>query len=333
MTSLLGFHNIFPNRFTRLFPCLLLMIVLMSRCSAQQDQPVNSETEKPALHRLIQAHQADLEAKEKAHASNRELGQLWSRLGVDYSLAGEFANAENAMNHAVSALSKDQADTDQYAEALDELGALYRVYGRIPEALKCRRQALTLREKLGDPLKIARSETHLAELALLSKHYKEALAASDAAYRKLAGIGNAIKVDFIMALLVRGDAECRLHRIAECLSDSQEAVAMSKSALPDDSIAEGAALTLLSEAQLRNGQALQAENSARQAVTVLKQELASGDPRVRFAITQDRDCLQALHRKDEAREAEAQLEAIDRRTAQPCVSCTVSVYGLRAPGH
>jgi tetratricopeptide (TPR) repeat protein len=285
------------------------------------------------LQRRIEERLAALEAKENAHASNREVGSQWSLLAEDYSLAGEAGNGESAFNHAVEFFSKEPENRDLYATALDELGALYRVYGRIPEALNCRRKALALREKLGDPLQLALSQSHLAELALISKKYKEAFAGADRAYRQMAGVENARKADILSALLVRTYAKCRLRRRAECLSDAQQALALSRSAFAEDSMPMGAALMALSSAQLDNGVALEAEVSARRAWDILNRELAPDDPRVIFAMSQDRDCLLALHRNEEAHEIDAQVSAVHRLPEQSCASCTVSVYGLRADDH
>jgi tetratricopeptide (TPR) repeat protein len=334
MTSLPGPRILAFHRVTFPLACLLLLAATANRSDAQQQSEQSKpETGRPALQRRIEVRLTALVAKENAHASNREVGYLWSRLGDDYSQAGEFGNAESAFNHAIESFSKEPGNRDLYARALDQLGALYRVYGRIPEALNCRRKALALREKLGDPLQLALSQSHLAELALISNKYKEAFRGADSAYRQMSGMENAHKGDLLSALLVRTYAKCGLRRNAECLSDAQQALALSRSAFAEDSLPVGAALMALSSAQLDNGAAEEAEGSARRALSALKTELASNDPRVVFAMHQDRDCLLALHRKEEARKIDAQVSAIDRQPSQPCVSCTVSVYGLRAADH
>jgi tetratricopeptide (TPR) repeat protein len=334
MTSLFGFRISALHRVTFSLACLLLLAAAVNRSDAQQQSEQSKpETNRPALQQRIEKRLAALDAKENAHASNRDVGYQWSRLGEDYSLAGEFGNAEGAFNHAVESYSMEPADLDLYAGALDELGALYRVYGRLPEALNCRRKALAVREKLGDPLQLALSQSHLAELALISNKYKEAFKGADRAYRQMSGMKNVAKGDLLSALLVRTDAKCRLHRRVECLSDAQQAFELSRSAFAENSMPVGAALMALSSAQLENGAALEAEDSARRAWGILNRELASNDPRVIFAMSQDRDCLLALDRKEEARKIDAEVSAIHREPEQPCASCTVSVYGLRAADH
>ena len=89
----------------------------------------------------------------------------------------------------------------------------------------------------------------------------------------------------------------------------------------------------LSFAQLRNGSAAAAEDSAHEAFTILRAQFTPGDPRVVFALSQDRDCLMAMHRKEEAQQVEAQLAAIQSKSSASCAQCTVSAFGLRDPSH
>jgi hypothetical protein len=139
--------------------------------------------------------------------------------------------------------------------------------------------------------------------------------------------------NLISALLVRSYANCGLRHREECLSDAQQAVAMSRGAFPERSPEFASSLLALSVAQLHNGAAAAAEDSAREALGILRRELSAGDPRLGFVLSQDRDCLVALHRKEEARQVAAQLAAIGAQPSDSCVQCTVSAFGLQAARH
>jgi len=280
----------------------------------------------------IRQQLTDLNTREMANASNRELGYRWTVLGFEYSNAGQFTSSENAYNHALDLLGRDPADAGLNAEALDQLGALYRIYGRLPESLNCRRKALALRTKLGDRKLIALSQSHLAEIALVSRQYREALQQADDAYRGMVASGGANR-DKISALIVRTYAKCGLGRHAECLSDANEIFALNRGVFPEQSPEVSSLLMLLSIAQLRNGSAAAAEDSARQAVAILRTALSPSDPRLVFALAQDRDCLLALHRKEEARQVAAQLAALESKSSESCAQCTVSAFGLQASSH
>lgn len=321
--------------FRRAVSALVLVLVILACAwvgNAQQDGGAGPEGALSSTQQRIREQLAALNSREMANAPNRELGYRWTVLGYEYSKAGDFVNAENAYNRAVERLSLNPADTSLDAEALDQLGALYRIHGRIPESLNCRRKVLALREKIGDPAEIAQSQSHLAEVALVAKQYKEAYRGADGAYRAMAALESSKKSDLVSALVVRAYASCGLHRHSECLSDAQQVLGISRSAFPENSPEVSASLLALSYAQLRNGAASEAEDAARQGLAILKANLSPGDPRLRFALSQDRDCLQALHRKEEAREIDAQISAFDR-SAQSCAFCTVSVSGLRTTDH
>ena len=332
MIFFLNTRSIACHRFLYLFGFFLLFLPnQLARAQAlSQSAPVTTTDD--AANQRIRRQLTELNTREMANASNRELGYRWTVLGLEYSNASQFTSSENAYNHAIDLLSKDPADASLQAEALDQLGALYLIYGRLPESLNCRRKALALRTKLGDAKLIALSKSHLAEIALVSRQYREALQQSDEAYIGMTAAGAAIS-DKVSVLIVRTYATCGLHRRAECLSDAQQVLALSRTAFPEQSPEVSSSLMALSVAQLDDGSPAAAEESARQALAILKVQFSANDPRMVFALSHDRDCLVAMHRKEEARQVEEQLAALQSKSAASCTQCTVSAFGLRAPSH
>ena len=304
--------------------CLALSIAAASHCTAQSNQTSD-------LQQRIHGQLAALQ--EHPPSSNHELGYQWTLLGVEYTEADDFKNAENAYNRALEALSKDPADASLYAETLDQFGALYRMYERTPEASNLYRKALALRQKMSDPIEIARSQSRLAEIALATHKFKEAFTEADDAYAAMVRLNDPAKVELISTLIERSYAQCGLRRHKECLSDAKEAVALSRSSFTGDLQPAGAALVALGSAQLRDGEAEQAGDSTQQGLRILRERLAEGDPRITFVLLQYRDCLRAMHRNDEAQEIATQLSVKNRQPARPCPQCTVSAWGLRSPAH
>ena len=331
----LNTRSIACHRFLNLFAFFLLFLLFLPNQLVRAQalsQSAPATTADDAASQRIRRQLTELNTREMANASNRELGYRWAVLGLEYSNASQFTSSENAYNHAIDLLSKDPADASLHAEALDQLGALYRIYGRLPESLNCRRKALALRVQLGDQQLIARSHGHLAEIALESRQYREAFREADEAYNAMKPSG-VVNSDIISTLIVRTYAACGLHRRAECLSDAQQVLALSRTAFPEQSPEVSSSLMALSVAQLDDGSPAAAEESARQAVAILKVQFSASDPRMVFALSQDRDCLVAMHRKEEARQVEEQLAALQSKSAATCAQCTVSAFGLRAPSH
>jgi tetratricopeptide (TPR) repeat protein len=306
--------------------------VLVFLLGAMQVFAQSDTSDKLPTQQKIHDRLAALHAQEQAHAGNLELGYQWALLGVEYAKSGDFANSESAYNHSLKLLDADTTRS-QYAEVLDQLGALYRIYGRIAEALNCRHRALAVREQMGDPLEIARSRSRLAELAFMSRKYKDAADGADQAYQVMVQRGDQEKSDLISTLIVRADARCALHKCAEGLADAHQAVTISRGAYPPDSIPVAASLMALGSAEMKNGATAEAEETIGQAVEIFKGQVAPTDPRLNYAMQRYRDCLLALNRKDEARAIHDQLENLNHQTPLSCSACTVSAYGLRPQTH
>lgn len=283
------------------------------------------------LQQRIHDQLALLHVREQAKASAHELGYRWALLGAEYTSAGDFANSESSYNHSLQLLSTDPASTTLYADVLDLLGALYRIYSRVPEALNCRRKALALRQQLGDPLEVARSKSHLAELALMSRKYKDALATADQAYESMTQLQDPQKADLTSTLIIRSYAECALRKCDRGLEDAQQALAISREVFKVDSVPLGAALMAVGSAELKSGATVGAANSMRQALQIFKLKFTAADPRLSYAMQQYRDCLLAQHQKREAREIDDQLSTLNLQSTSSCPSCTVSVFGLLTP--
>jgi tetratricopeptide (TPR) repeat protein len=294
--------------------------------AAQPQTSANSSDNTPLQQRIHE----QLAVLQQLNGSNRDVASQWALVGAEYLEAADFPNSENAYSRAIQLLRKNPADASLYAEALDQLGTLYRIYDRLPEALNCRRNALAVRQGLGDPLPIARSQSHLAELDLMARKYKEAFTGADAAYRTMTRLADKEKAEILSTLIVRAYAQCGLRHRSACLADAKEALALSRSAFASQSQPVGAALVALGSAQLKNGSAADAEASTQQALDIFKMQLASSDPRMIFAMQQYRDCLRALHHDEEAHDISTQLSTMSRQAGRPCPTCTVSIYGLRS---
>jgi tetratricopeptide (TPR) repeat protein len=313
---------------TALLVALLPVLFTTRELSAQGDPSGQLPVQQRIHNQLSLLHD-----REQAQASAHELGYRWALLAAEYSTAGDFANSENSFNRSLHLLSADTPATALYADVLDQLGALYRIYDRIPEALSCRRKALALREQMGDPLEVARSKSHLAELALMSRKFKDAFGSAGEAYEIMVRLQDPDKTDLISALVVRSYAECALHKCDRAVEDARQAVAMSRNAFGAESMPMGAALIALGSAALKTGATEEAANSMRQALQILKVQLTPADPRLNYAMSQYRDCLLAQNQRREAQEIDDQLSALNRQSTPSCPSCTVSVFGLRSAVH
>jgi tetratricopeptide (TPR) repeat protein len=313
-----------------LFAALVVFGMTADYAAAQSDKSNDTVNDKPnQVRHQEQIHDqlVILHANEEAHASDRDLGYRWAVIGQEYALTGDFTNSENAYTRALKLLGNDNPTTSVYADVLDQMGALYRIYGRLPEALNCRRKALALRQQLGDPVEIARSESHLAELDLMAHHYKDAARGADQAYKSMTVQQDPNQADLVSALVVLAYAHCAMHQCAQGLAEAQQALAISHKAFSPESMSVAASLVAVGSAQMKTGAREDASNTTDQAVHILQSQLTANDPRLTHALIQYRDCLLALHQKPEAEEISDQLSAA-RQSPQSCAGCTVSSFGL-----
>jgi tetratricopeptide (TPR) repeat protein len=282
------------------------------------------------LEKHIQSEVAVLNDAELSRMSGPQKAYRWAMLGSDYADAADFPHSESAYVHAVELLKNDPSQRVFYAAVLEKFGYLYLTYGRLPEALNCRRTALDVRQQIGEPLAIARSRSHLAEVLLTMRRYGQAEKEASAAYQSMIELDDSEKTDLVSVLVVLAYTRCARHSCSQGLADARQAVAISRVVFQPDSMPMGAALMVQGYAESKTGDVSNAEDTTRRALTILKVQLAPSDPRLIHALVQYHDCLKSQHKKQEASEVDQQLAAIYQRSRQSCMNCSVSVFSMRS---
>ena len=315
-----------------LLTCLALSHPLFAQSSTvaagNNSQPASSET--IARQHKIDAQLAELHRRQKADAPVHELAIRWAFLGAEYGNAGDTAEAEAAYNHAIQLVATEKQETELYSEILDQLGALYRIYGRNADALRCYRKALEVRAPFLDPLEDARSRARVAEIALQSHDYKEAYAETDQAYHSMLRMFDPDSSEVISALIVRAYAQCGLRHMHEAQLDASEALRLSRKEFSEASTQAAASLTALGFAQLKAGNATEAELLLHKAVDLFHAQLSTSDPRLLFAMQQYHQSLVSLHRKEEARRVQNELEAAVHQPQAGCANCDPGAFSVRS---
>jgi tetratricopeptide (TPR) repeat protein len=103
-----------------------------------------------------------------------ELGRGYIILAVACQGAGDFGNAQTALEHAVRILEHDREHPEDYASALENYAEFYSELGQLDVAAPMWRKAFHLRQGIGDHTGTALSSTRLAELALARNRVREA---------------------------------------------------------------------------------------------------------------------------------------------------------------
>ena len=219
----------------RLITGAVLGLLLSVYAPAQQVTQGSSETgvsansqltfKEEVTHRIALA-EADLRQAESTHVSDVELARLYGQLGLMYEDLGQMVRAEAMLQHAVSLLRHADEPNEDLAKAVSRLGNLHVVMGKLSPGRGEDMEALKLRQKLGDPLQIARSWSDLAALSIAQHKFAKARDFAQKAITEFAANAQAEVIDRIAARYALSLALCYL-------KDCPSAVPLLKDAIED----------------------------------------------------------------------------------------------------
>jgi tetratricopeptide (TPR) repeat protein len=269
-----------------------------------------------------------LQTAEQQHLPEVEQGALWAQLASAYQYAAEFLKAENAYNKSLHFLKTAPAAKAQYAATLESLATLYLLYGRVDEAESVRKQALAVREKLGNPFDIGLSRIHLANVAIARRQFKKAERLALRGMEEMESASNPPKTAILSGLITVTYAHCLRGHCGEGLTSAQEGLALANSNFVPDSAAVGFALETLGFAEWKTGAGQEAEEAMLRGIQIMRTKLVPADPRLRGALVQYENYLMETGRRVEGQEIHDEVERINSQGGTVCAACTVSVYSL-----
>jgi tetratricopeptide (TPR) repeat protein len=269
-----------------------------------------------------------IQIAEQQQRPNAERGALWARVASEYQYAAEFLKAEDAYNKALHLLKSAPAAKAEYAATLEGLATLYLIYSRVDEAESVRKQALAVREKLGDSSAIGLSQIHLANVAIARRQFKKAERLSLLGMQEMESSSNPPRAGILSGLITVTYAHCLRGHCAEGLTSAQQALAVANSRFEPGSAAAGFALETLGFAEWKTGDVQEGEKAMLRGIQILRTKLVPADPRLGGALKQYQAYLIAANRRVEAQEINEEVERMNSQTGIFCSTCTVSVDGL-----
>jgi tetratricopeptide (TPR) repeat protein len=317
-------NAVFSSLRSKLF--LLLLIASVSRVGVACAQTPNAQP--PSSQTRIARDLELIRIGEQQHLPPFRQAVLWEQLAVEYHIATDFPKAEDAYLKALHLLKNAPSATAEYASTLDDLSSLYTIYGRLGDAESARKQALKVRQKLGNPAENGQSVVHLADIALLRRDYKKAERLALQGLQMMESSSNPPRAATLSAFMTLTYARCSRGHCEEGLMNAKQAVAFANRNFESESVANGFALESLGFAQWKTGASQDAERNMLQALQILRARLSATDPRLAGAMSQYRSYLIEAHRTAEAQEIDEQVTRIVRQTGVYCQGCTVSVNSL-----
>lgn len=313
-------------RYLRLERYSLLLIALISSVSAVSTQ--TSYAQITSLQNRIAKDLESIQTAQQKHLPAAQQGTLWKQLALEYHLAAEFPKAEDAYNRALHLLKDAPSAREEYVATLDDLSALYLSYGRLQDAEMVRKQVIKALQKLGNPVDIAVSEVHLADIALVRHKYKKAEQLGSRGLAVMESSSDPPRVGMLSALIVLAYARCSRGHCDEGLTNARQAVAFANKKFGSEPVASGFALQTLGFAEWKSGETQAAERDMLRAIQLLRASLVPGDPRLAGAMLQYGSYLQEANRRAEAQEIHEQVDRIMSQEGVFCKGCTVSVSSL-----
>ncbi len=141
------------------------------------------------------------------------------------TLAADFLKAEDAYLKALRLLKDEPSARAEYAYALDNLSSLYLIYGRLDDAERVRKQAIKVRQKLGNPVDYAEAEVHLADIAIMRRQYKKAERLALKGLQTMQSSSNQPKAGILSALIALTYARCSQGHCGEGLMSANQVAA------------------------------------------------------------------------------------------------------------
>jgi hypothetical protein len=306
----------------RLFLSLILLTALRFSWAQTSNPQVTSS------HARIAQDLELIRAAEQQHLPAARAGALWAELGAEYQHATKFPQAEDAYNRSLHLLKTAPAAGEEYAATLDNLAALYLIYGRVDDAESSRKQALMVRQKLGNISGIGVSHIHLADIALARHQFEKAEKLALQGMEEMKSSSNPPREGMLSGLITVTYARCSRGHCDEGLTNAEQAVVFANTHFEPGSAAAGFALETLGFAKWKSGATHDGEVAMVQGIQILQTKLAPADPRLGGAMLQYRAYLIAEDRQAEAQEIREQVGNMTREAGVYCSDCAVSVNSL-----
>ena len=314
--------HLYGTKLPRAWAWLLISLLLSTafyRASAQQGRTASEQQ--------IERNRLAIEQARSLNLTGRQLGGLWAEIASREEDLGRFDRAEIAYFHALESLQRVPELQAEYAVMLANLGNLYAMTHREQESLNCRKRSLSIFQKLGDRLQVARAEAHLSDAYLIMGKNKDAEQHARLAKSELSEIADATAEDRASALVSYAFASCLSKHCAEGLTAAHQAMDLVQANFPADSFPMGQAHVVLGYVEWKTGNHAQAERDLQDGVHILRHALYPTHPLVVHGLDLYRQYLLDAHREVEANQIAEELRA--PASDASCANCKVSVYGLR----
>jgi tetratricopeptide (TPR) repeat protein len=309
--------------------CVILVATLAWGAAAQR---LEEGQQLSAKGRYAEAHAvftSMLRDAEKNDADAGTVALILDNLAVDETDLGNFREAENVFNRALSILPPD---TPAASKVKAHLAELYMNEHRPAEAEPLLRQAAATLRDAGQPERVALGVTY-NDLAIALAMQRKKPESETLLRRALAMLEEELGPDHpILTSSLEPLAALLLveQRYADAVAPAERAWRILQSYAPHVGTPDLAGvLDILGQVYAHSGRMVEAESCARQASTMAEQVYGPKHPRLGLFLQRYADVLNRANRKKEAKEVQKRARAILAQADRGAVGSTVSVSALR----
>jgi tetratricopeptide (TPR) repeat protein len=272
------------------------------------------------MHRIALLEAAGKQA-EVAHASDVEIGRIYTALGLLYGDAAMWERSVDELEHAVALFRHAAASGGDLATALSSLGRLHAVMGKLRESEREELEALKRRQERGDRLQMARSWGDLAALYLRQHKFAKAREFGQQATDEFVVNGRATVSDRISARYVLSLALCLTKDCPSAIPLLKLAVDEARATLKPEDYPIGLSEFLLGYAYWKSGDLSSADKYMQRGTVQMSAQLGWGHPVYLNALVHYDKFLRESRRMEDA-------NVVERRIRQ--AEAVVDVQSLRS---
>jgi tetratricopeptide (TPR) repeat protein len=261
---------------------------------------------------------------------DNELGRGYIILAIACQGAGNLTCAQIAFEHALQILGHDPEHPEDYASVLENYAGFYSELGQRDVAARMLRQALHLRQKIGDHTGTALSLTRLAELNLGENRLREAHRSLQEASNEADASPDFVDDDRVFLFETQGSLALAEHRASAAVAAHQSALALIERSRGAQHWLAGWEHMLLGKAYAESGDSRSAVANMQTGLAILDHALGQKSPKYFAAELAYSRVLDQVGLHTEAAQMRTAAEKVSRDYyGSQCGGCTINVAGFR----
>jgi len=281
------------------------------------------------LHRIAVVAEGARQA-ERDKVGDIQLARIYAELGQLCYRAAQWDRSESAAKRSLLLFRRAGGAKGELAVVLSQLADVHIAKGNLKESEKEDKEALKLREELGDRLQIARSWEELSALALRQQRFQRAKEFAQKAVEEFSTNTRSTVSDRMAAWLALSESLCGLNECPSAIPFLKKSVDDAKAALRPQDFPIGLSEFLLGYAYWKSGEISLAEEYMRDGTSGMDKQLGWGHPAYVAALTHYEKFLKENRQMEAANEVERKIHRAEAVVDVGAIQSGQGAFGFAA---